>query len=255
MKKNIGEDVKIHPTARVNVSEYLELGDRTVLNAYANIEGRSVKIGAEGWVDEYAHIGGGSCFEPQSELIIGDFFHLGKWAELNAARKVTIGSEVALGIKTVVVSHGAYLSAWDGYPVQWGEVHIGNNVWLPHAWVNPGVTIEDNTVVASGSLVTKDLKGGCLYGGVPAKLLKENCYPKVLSEIERNSLMKMILNQCNVNGFYKAGHLAVSGAVFNLNERIIEGKADWATEKVKNQLRRNGIRFRYKNMAGEYVPW
>ena len=53
------------------------------------------------------------------------------------------------------------------------EVKIGNNVWIgAGAIICPGVTIGDNCVVAAGAVVTKDLEGGYLYAGVPAKQIK-----------------------------------------------------------------------------------
>ena len=47
-------------------------------------------------------------------------------------------------------------------------VDIGSNVTILS-----GVTINDNCVVAAGSVVTKDLMSGAVYGGVPAKKIKE----------------------------------------------------------------------------------
>lgn len=53
-------------------------------------------------------------------------------------------------------------------------VTIGDNVWIGGgAIINPGVTIGDNAVVASGAVVTKDVPANVVYGGNPAKLIKE----------------------------------------------------------------------------------
>ncbi len=41
------------------------------------------------------------------------------------------------------------------------------------AVMNPGVTIGDNAVIASGSLVTKDVPAHTVVGGNPARVLKE----------------------------------------------------------------------------------
>ncbi|MBD1574745.1 sugar O-acetyltransferase [Vibrio sp. S17_S38] len=52
-------------------------------------------------------------------------------------------------------------------------VTIGNNCWIGgHAVINPGVTLGDNVVVASGSVVTKSFGSNVVIGGVPAKVLK-----------------------------------------------------------------------------------
>ncbi len=53
-------------------------------------------------------------------------------------------------------------------------VTIGNNVWIGgRAIINPGVTIGDNVVVASGSVVTKDVPDHVVVGGNPAKIIKK----------------------------------------------------------------------------------
>lgn len=52
-------------------------------------------------------------------------------------------------------------------------VNIGNNVWIGGgAIINPGVTIEDHVVVASGSVVTKDIPKAVVVAGNPAKIIK-----------------------------------------------------------------------------------
>lgn len=54
------------------------------------------------------------------------------------------------------------------------SVTIGNNVWIGgRAIINPGVTIGDNTVIASGAVVTKDVPENVVVGGNPAKVIKK----------------------------------------------------------------------------------
>lgn len=52
-------------------------------------------------------------------------------------------------------------------------VTIGNNVWIGgRAVINPGVTVGDNAVIASGSVVVKDVPPNTVVGGNPARILK-----------------------------------------------------------------------------------
>ncbi len=53
-------------------------------------------------------------------------------------------------------------------------VVIGKNVWLgTRSIVMRGVTIGDHSVIAAGSIVTRDVPPYTLAGGSPAKVLKE----------------------------------------------------------------------------------
>ena len=52
-------------------------------------------------------------------------------------------------------------------------VHIGDRVWIGgRAVINPGVTVGNNVVIASGSVVTKDIPDDVVVGGNPAKIIK-----------------------------------------------------------------------------------
>jgi len=264
-----GEGVQIHPSAIITAQEcYLD--DRTVIGENVIIEGRFVRIGKEGWLDRGAHIGGGSCHDPGSALLAGDFLHMGVDSHINIAREVMIGNEVGIGIGTKIFTHGAYLPADYGFPAQWGNVVIGSYVWLPHAWVHPGVTIGEHVVVSAMSLVNKSLPSGCLAGGIPVKIIKKNAYPnptdvfwdvikqteaiidnpmvRVLMPYDRYALGDCIRIQTPLDK-------AVDYTTFDLGKRTIEGPVTKWTRVLKNQLRRNGIRFRYKEENGEYVPW
>ncbi|EKE77812.1 sugar O-acetyltransferase [Gallaecimonas xiamenensis] len=53
-------------------------------------------------------------------------------------------------------------------------VTIGHNCWIGgHATINPGVTLGDNVVVASGAVVTKSFGDNLVIGGNPATVLKK----------------------------------------------------------------------------------
>lgn len=58
------------------------------------------------------------------------------------------------------------------------DVTIGDNVWLcQKVSILKGSIIPDNCVIAYGSIVTRKFEeSGCVYGGNPAKLLKNNIY-------------------------------------------------------------------------------
>ena len=54
------------------------------------------------------------------------------------------------------------------------KVVIGNNVWIGSgAHILSGVTIGDNSIIAAGALVNKDVPSNVIVGGMPAKVIKE----------------------------------------------------------------------------------
>lgn len=53
-------------------------------------------------------------------------------------------------------------------------VRIGNNVWIgAGAMILPGVTIGDDTVVGTGSVVTRDLPSGVVAVGNPCRVMRQ----------------------------------------------------------------------------------
>ncbi len=52
-------------------------------------------------------------------------------------------------------------------------ITFGHNVWIGGgAIINPGLNIGDNVVIASGTVVTKDVPANVVIGGNPAKIIK-----------------------------------------------------------------------------------
>ena len=53
-------------------------------------------------------------------------------------------------------------------------ITVGNSVWFgAGVIVLGGVTIGDNTVIAAGSVVTKDIPSNVIAAGVPCRVLRE----------------------------------------------------------------------------------
>ena len=180
MTFDIHPSCKIHPSAQINVKEGFISRD-CIINENVKIEGHLIELGRESFIDKYATIGGGSCFDSCAYLKTGDWFHMGVNSQVNIARGVTIGHEVGVGIDSKLFTHGAYLDCYNiGAPVQWAPLKIGNNVWLPNAWVNPGVNIGSNVVVSARSLITRDIPTGSRLED-HCKGYKENAFPKLYS--------------------------------------------------------------------------
>lgn len=54
-----------------------------------------------------------------------------------------------------------------------GDPTIGNNVTIyPNFTVCGKIVIGDNVIIGANSFVNKNIPANCVYGGVPAKLIK-----------------------------------------------------------------------------------
>lgn len=53
-------------------------------------------------------------------------------------------------------------------------IHVGNNVWIGSGvQIMPGVEIGNNSVIAAGSVVTRDIPANVVVAGSPCRVLRE----------------------------------------------------------------------------------
>ena len=70
--------------------------------------------------------------------------------------------------------------SWDNK----GDIVIGNDVWIGYeAIILSGVTIGDGAIIASRSVVTKDVPPYTIVGGVPAKAIKKRFSEQTISHL------------------------------------------------------------------------
>ncbi len=66
-----------------------------------------------------------------------------------------------------------------------GDTIVGNDVWIGYgSIIMPGVNIGNGSIIAAGSVVTKDVKPYSMVGGNPAKLIKMRFDENKISELE-----------------------------------------------------------------------
>jgi acetyltransferase-like isoleucine patch superfamily enzyme len=86
---------------------------------------------------------------------------------------IDIGSDVMIGSHCAITSQ-----THDTRPdARRANIHrkvmIARNVWIGSgSIILPGISIGENSVIAAGSVVTKDVPDNVLVAGVPAKVLK-----------------------------------------------------------------------------------
>nr|WP_316613836.1 acyltransferase [uncultured Ruminococcus sp.] len=121
----------------------------------------------------------------QAELFVKRGGKIGKGSEFHG--KVVFGSEpylIEIG-DNVRFADGVIFSTHDGG--MWvlrnlgllpgadniARIKVGNNVQIGYrAIINQGVTIGDNCIIASGSIVTHDIPSNSICAGIPAKVIE-----------------------------------------------------------------------------------
>ncbi len=86
---------------------------------------------------------------------------------------ITIEDDVLIGPQVKLVTENHPVDPSNRKSLDLKSIHIGKNVWLgAGAIILPGVTVGENSIVAAGAVVTKDVPSNTIVGGVPAKHIK-----------------------------------------------------------------------------------
>jgi putative colanic acid biosynthesis acetyltransferase WcaF len=117
-------------------------------------------------------------------LELGDECGIGNDAILYSQGKICIG-------KRAVISQGAHLCAGThdytqvGFPLIMKPIVIEDHVWVAaEAFIHPGVTVGEGSVIGARSVVTKDMPSWMVCAGFPCKPIKE----RVLNGIKEEFL-------------------------------------------------------------------
>jgi len=111
-------------------------------------------------------------------LEIGNNSFIGSNSEIFNYSKISIGDNVDIGTQLYVNTNN-HLFENNELPIneQGGTskaITIGSNVWIgARVTILSGVRIGDKVVIGAGAVVTKNLEGGYVYAGVPAKKIKK----------------------------------------------------------------------------------
>jgi acetyltransferase-like isoleucine patch superfamily enzyme len=90
--------------------------------------------------------------------------------------KIKIGDRVAIATNTVIVgeSNPNFSVLSELYPNDDRPIVIGDDVWIgANAVILPGVTIGEQSIVAAGAVVNRDVPPRTVVAGIPARVIKE----------------------------------------------------------------------------------
>ena len=111
------------------------------------------------------------------KLIIGNDVDLAKGVLLTTDGGLTIGDRVLVGYNTSIITSNHRIPTLPDKIFYAGhikeEVLVGSDVWIgANCIILPGVSIGSDSVIAAGSVVTKDIPKNSICAGVPAKVIK-----------------------------------------------------------------------------------
>lgn len=122
--------------------------------------------------------GEGAFLTPPLHIDCANSVHLGKNVYFNHdVDMMSVGS--------ITVDDGAMIGPECGFftvnhepknirVIKTKPIHIKKNAWLgARVSVLPGVTIGENAIVGTGSVVTKDIPDNCIAVGNPARVIKQ----------------------------------------------------------------------------------
>ena len=138
--------------------------------------------------DELRRIWGeisGTVMDPTSYIQVplmvnhGEFVTLGKNIYINHAcsmltlGRITIEDDVLIGPKVNLITEGHPIDRDNRKALEVKPVVIKRNAWLgAGVTILPGVTVGENSIVAAGAVVNRDVPANTVVGGIPAKIIK-----------------------------------------------------------------------------------
>ena len=131
-------------------------------------------------IDDKYFIGNPKLIGSYSKLLMHDNSEIERNCFILAKEKIEIGENSTLAYGVTILTgadpNGPRNKLSKLYPPIKAPVTIGNDCWIgANSVILPGVTIGNYSVVAAGSIVTKDVPSGVLVAGNPAIIKKKIC--------------------------------------------------------------------------------
>lgn len=131
-----------------------------------------VHLGRWSWLGHGCKV---RCHE--GEVFIGAKSVLGQECTISCYKHVSVGRECIIADRVMFIDFDHGVVDIDlpirNQGIYMRDVRIGHNVWVGYgASFLRGVTVGDNAVVGTSSVVTKDLPDNAVAGGAPARVLR-----------------------------------------------------------------------------------
>jgi acetyltransferase-like isoleucine patch superfamily enzyme len=171
----------------IQIGAHVQIGSTTFLDT------PNLQIGEGSKINEQVFVGGLQF--PDSRFVLGRNCQIMQMSFINPARSIVVGDDSGIGGHCLIFGHNSFLSAFEGYAVDFEPIEIGHSVSI--AWgvfVLPDTKIGDGTVIGARSVVHGTIPPRCLAIGFPARVIKKAPeFPKDLSDKDKVELFRKIV--------------------------------------------------------------
>jgi acetyltransferase-like isoleucine patch superfamily enzyme len=142
--------------------------------------GATLRIGRWAWLGH-----GCKIRVHEGEVAIGAKTVMGQECTISAYQHVSIGRECILADRVMLIDFDHGVTEVER-PIRLQgiykrDVRVGHNVWIGYgACVLRGVSIGENSVVGTNSVVPKDVPANAVVGGVPARVIRMREAPRAM---------------------------------------------------------------------------
>lgn len=144
---------------------------------------------------------GGSC-KISPDLVAGEYSYVGMNCIIYPGVKIGRYTMIAQNVQIIGADHNFH---FPGVPMTFSgrpkltNTLIGRDVWIgANSIVMVGVTIGDGSIIAAGSIVTKNIPPYSIVGGVPAKFIRKR-FSAIEDEIKHTEMLngELLMNVRN----------------------------------------------------------
>ncbi|MES2003070.1 MAG: acyltransferase [Bacteroidota bacterium] len=175
--------VLIGKGASIRYAGYLQAGKDLIVEDYAEINclsSKKIVIGDRVTIGKFAIIRPSNSYggEIGEGLKIGNNSNIGPYSYIGCSGYIEIGDNVMISPRVSIYAENHVFESTDLTMKEQGVhrqfVKIEDDCWIAaNSTILAGVTIGKGSVVAAGSVVTKDVPPYSIVAGVPAQIIKQ----------------------------------------------------------------------------------
>lgn len=168
---SFGTNVTIRHPHKIFIGSNVVFDDNCLLDAKGT-DNSGITIGSGVFVGRNTIL---SC--KNGDIVLDDNVNMGFNCEIVSANKVTVGKNVLFGAYTYLICADHSFEMTDVPILEQGrvarQIHVEDDVWFgAGVKVLDGITIKNNSIIGTGSVVTADIPAYSIAVGVPARVLR-----------------------------------------------------------------------------------